>query len=113
MRESYIKAILNADSDADYERLTEESDAGLRDWWNKVKKPGQSIHQDKIARLKKWQETPEQCNQRVTQEMKQHIINEQKKQNEDNAGLNILERRAIEKFPSGGQRILKNIRNAE
>jgi hypothetical protein len=46
-RENYIKAILKADPDANYDRLTEESDAGLRDWFKKVKKPGQSIHQEK------------------------------------------------------------------
>jgi hypothetical protein len=55
IRENYIKAILKADSEANYDRLTEESNEGLRDWWNKVKKPGQSIYQKNIQQQKKMQ----------------------------------------------------------
>jgi hypothetical protein len=60
------------------------------------------MDQQRLDMLKRWE-----------QERIQGMINRYKEEQEENSKFNILERRALEKFPSGGQRILRNIRNAE
>jgi hypothetical protein len=51
-------------------------------------------------------------NDRIIQEMIQGMINRYKEEREENSKFNILERRALERFPSDGQRIIRNILKA-